>query len=356
LSRNFSDSKKFANHFILSLKNFSDFFVKCGVILVPSPVKEFISEHFKHFNSATLADAAQAYEKHINNGGKMFLAMAGAMSTAELGKSLAEMIRKDKMHAISCTAANLEEDVFNLVAHDYYHRIPNYRDLKPADEKRLYDKGLNRVTDTCIPEEEAMGRVEKAVLDVWKKYEKESKSLFPHQALYESIKSGALKEHYQIDPKNSWLVAAAEKNLPIFVPGWEDSTLGNMFVSEYMQGNIKSLETVKSGLYYMRDLIKWYKKESKKSSIGFFQIGGGIAGDFPICAVPLIKQDLRQEAPFWGYFCQISDSVTSYGSYSGAVPNEKITWGKLDENTPRFVIESDATIVAPLIFAYVLGW
>ncbi len=90
--------------------------------------------------------------------------------------------------------------------------------------------------------------------------------------------------------------------------------------------------------------------------VGFFQIGGGIAGDFPICVVPMLEQDLERDTPLWGYFCQISDSTTSYGSYSGAVPNEKITWGKLDGNTPKFIIESDATIVAPLVFAYVLGW
>jgi deoxyhypusine synthase len=70
----------------------------------------------------------------------------------------------------------------------------------------------------------------------------------------------------------------------------------------------------------------------------------------------MLQQDLqRPDIPLWGYFCQISDSTTSYGSYSGAVPNEKITWGKLSVDTPTFIIESDATIVAPLIFAWLLG-
>jgi len=73
--------------------------------------------------------------------------------------------------------------------------------------------------------------------------------------------------------------------------------------------------------------------------------------------VPMLEQDLQQTGtPLWSYFCQIGDSTTSYGSYSGAVPNEKITWGKLAVDTPKYMIESDATIVAPLIFAYVLGW
>src|SRR5262245_19833481 len=153
------------------------------------------------------------------------------------------------------------------------------------------------------------------------------------------------------------MVAAAEKNLPIFVPGWEDSTLGNVFAAWCITGKVCKPTTMRSGIEYMLELTKWYEKVSARQSIGFFQIGGGIAGDFPICVVPMMSQDLRQEnVRLWGYFCQTSDSTTSCGSYSGAVPNEKITWGKLGVDTPSYIIESDATIVAPLIFAKVLGW
>ena len=151
-------------------------------------------------------------------------------------------------------------------------------------------------------------------------------------------------------------MAAAEKNLPMVVPGWEDATLGNMYSGHCMKGNVKNVHTVRTGIEYMMSLARWYQDLSAKQSIGFFQIGGGIAGDFPICVVPMLEQDLQiRDIPRWGYFCQISDSTTSYGSYSGAVPNEKITWGKLSASTPKFIIESDATIVAPLIFAHVLG-
>lgn len=319
-------------------------------------ITEFMKRNFKHFNAAALVDAAEGYRKFIDSGGKMFLAMAGAMSTGELGISLAEMIRRGKVHAISCTGANVEEDVFNLVANKHYKRVPHYRQLTPKQEKELADAGLNRVTDTCIPEEEAMRRVEKALLALWQKHEKEGKPLLPHEYMYELLRSGVLEKYYEINPKDSWLIAASERNLPLFVPGWEDSTMGNMFVSQTIKGGLKNFSTMKSGLYYMDELIRWYTKESAKQKIGFFQIGGGIAGDFPICVVPLINQDLKKNVPFWSYFCQISDSTTSYGSYSGAVPNEKITWGKLGVDTPKYIIESDAAIVAPLIFAYVLGW
>lgn len=322
-----------------------------------APVTKFIKHHFRHFNAASLIDAAEAYQKHLDGGGKMFVTLAGAMSTAELGISLAEMIRQDKIHAICCTGANLEEDVFNLVAHDFYERVPHYRDLTPQDEQKLLDKHMNRVTDTCIPEMEAMRRIEEIVLDEWIKADRAGENYFPHEFMYKILKSDALKGSYQIDPKNSWLIAAAEKNLPMFVPGWEDSTLGNMFASHCITGEVKKVHTVRTGIEYMIELADWYTKSTAKSSMGFFQIGGGIAGDFPICVVPMLHQDLqREQIPLWGYFCQISDSTTSYGSYSGAVPNEKITWGKLGVDTPKYIIESDASIVAPLIFAYLLGW
>jgi len=322
-------------------------------------VSNFIEHHYRHFNAAALKDAAHAYTSHLEAGGTMFLTLAGAMSTAELGLSLAEMIRQGKVHAICCTGANLEEDVFNLVAHEYYERVPNYRDLTPEDEQRLLERHMNRVTDTCIPEMEAMRRIEKAVLEEWVACDQKGERLFPHEFMYRILLSGKLE--YQIDPKNSWLMEAAKRNLPMFVPGWEDATLGNMFAGHVISGDVKNVHTVRTGIEYMISLAAWYTANSrqleKRGSIGFFQIGGGIAGDFPICVVPMLHQDLqRPEVPLWGYFCQISDSTTSYGSYSGAVPNEKITWGKLGIETPKYIIESDASIVAPLMFAMILGW
>ncbi|WP_026464766.1 deoxyhypusine synthase family protein [Adhaeribacter aquaticus] len=319
-------------------------------------VTQFLKHNFRHFNAAALIDAAEGYKKHLADGNKMLVTLAGAMSTAELGITLAEMIRQDKIHAISCTGANLEEDIFNLVAHDFYERIPNYRDLTAQDEEDLLNRHMNRVTDTCIPEMEAMRRIEDTVLKFWMKADQAGESYFPHEFFYQILLSGELEQYYQIDPKNSWMLEAAKRNLPIIVPGWEDSTLGNIYAGHVISGDIENVHTMKTGIQYMMYLADWYTQTAKEeSTIGFFQVGGGIAGDFPICVVPMLHQDLqRTGVPLWGYFAQISDSTTSYGSYSGAVPNEKITWGKLGKDTPKYIIESDATIVAPLIFAIVL--
>ncbi len=322
--------------------------------MIGTPITDFVDRHYRHFNAATLRDAARAYHNLLAEGGRMMITLAGAMSTAQLGLTLGEMIRQDRVHAITCTGANLEEDLFNLVAHDHYVRIPGYRQLTAEDEAALLERHLNRVTDTCIPEEEAIRRIERAVLDQWRKSDGEQERQFPHEFLYRLLREDTLAHQYQIDPRDSWLYEAARKGLPLFVPGWEDSTLGNIFAARCIDGTIKDPRTVRSGIEYMMDLANWYQRECRSGPLGFFQIGGGIAGDFPICVVPMIQQDLQIDVPTWSYFCQISDSTTSYGSYSGAVPSEKITWGKLGPDTPSFIIESDATIVAPLIFEYVL--
>ncbi|WP_419163999.1 deoxyhypusine synthase family protein [Candidatus Palauibacter sp.] len=348
-------------------------------------LSDFIDRHYRHFNAATLRAAARAYRDLVDDGGQMLVTLAGAMSTAELGLSLAEMIRAGKVHAICATGANLEEDLFNLVAHDHYRRIPDWRALTAEQEKDLERRGLNRVTDTCIPEAEAFRAVEAPLRELWRAAEAAGERRLPHEYLYQLIRDRALTHSYQIDPADSWLVAAAEADLPLFVPGWEDSTLGNVLVAEQLAGSLGRPGPLLPGTEYMAALAEWYVRtttgrtlaelpemdgdrvseprpdhdatpDADTSPVGFFQIGGGIAGDFPICVVPMIRQDLRRECPYWAYFCQISDSTTSYGSYSGAVPNEKISWGKLDVDTPSFLIESDATIVAPLVFGYVLGW
>lgn len=320
------------------------------------PISKFMKHHYRHFNAAAMMDAAAAYESHLDNGGKMMITLAGAMSTAELGLSLAEMIRQGKVHAICCTGANLEEDVFNLVAHEHYRRVPNWRHLTAEDEDALYQEGLNRVTDTCIPEDEAMRKIELLVQREWAQCDQAGESLPPHKFLWRLFEKKLLDQDFQIDVKDSWLYAAWQHDVEIFTPGWEDSTLGNMFTAQCLREKLQSAHTVQSGIQTMQRLTRWYQEASKDASIGFFQIGGGIAGDFPICVVPMLHQDMKVDVRKWGYFCQISDSTTSYGSYSGAVPNEKITWGKLEVTTPSFIIESDATIVAPLMFAYLLDW
>ncbi len=317
-----------------------------------TPVLDFILANYKNFNARVTRDALVAYWQHIENGGRMFWAMAGAMSSAQLGITLAPAIRAGLIHGISVTGANLEESLFRLVAHDHYKDFPDYRYFTKQDDTRILNDRMRRVTDTSIPEDEAFRAVENIVVPMWKKAAENGERRFWHEYFYELVQKIRPRMR-QGKASECWLLAAAEAGLPMVVPGCEDSTFGNIFASHVKLGECDAA-IVKSGMEYMAAFYDDYKRLSTGAGIGFFQIGGGIAGDFPICVVPSIKYDLQETARPWAYFCQISDSTTSYGSYSGATPNEKITWDKLTEDTPMFVIESDATIVAPLILTALL--
>ncbi len=317
-------------------------------------VSDFLDQHFRHFNSRELVAAARAYKELIGQG-KMMVTLAGAMSTGELGISLAEMIRNDKVHAITCTAANLEEDIFNLVAHDEYRIVEDWRALSADDEVALLDDGFNRVTDTCIPET-VMRHIEHRIVPLWQAAAKQQAARMPVEFMFDLLDDQDLVQHYQVPRDHSWVAAAKDKGIPVFTPGFEDSTLGNIYAAHVIDGSVANHQAIAPGTRQMELLATWYQEQSALHPIGFFQIGGGIAGDFPICVVPMLIQDLGREIPLWSYFCQISDAVTSFGGYSGAVPNEKITWQKLSKSAPKFMIQSDASICAPLVFAYVLGW
>jgi deoxyhypusine synthase len=312
-----------------------------------TPILDFILDNYKNFNARATRDATIAYWRHIEKGGKMFWAVAGAMSSAQLGITLAPAIRAGLIHGLSVTGANLEESLFRLVAHDHYKDFPDYRYFTKQHDTKILEDRMRRVTDTSIPEDEAFRAVEKIIVPMWTRATQRGERRFWHEYFYDLIQQIGPKLR-QGNPSQCWLLAAAKAKLPIVVPGAEDSTFGNIFASHVKLGEC-SASIVKSGMEYMAAFYDEYKVLAKGAGVGFFQIGGGIAGDFPICVVPSIKYDLQEKAKPWAYFCQISDSTTSYGSYSGATPNEKITWDKLTENTPMFVVESDATIVAPLI-------
>ena len=308
-------------------------------------IRDFIKRHYHHFNAGALADCAESLNEFLEKDGRLMVTLAGAMSTAGIGRSLAPAIRSQKIHAICCTGANLEEDLFRLVASSSYERVDDWRDLTAESDADLAERGMNRVTDVAIPEEEAIRYIEKPLLQLWKDAEAVGDNRFPHEYLYDLLLHGGLE--FDSDPNDSWLMAAADANLPIFVPGWEDSTLGNILVSKVIDCTLQSPDIVKGGLHSMQALADWYREDN--SPTGILQVGGGIAGDFAICVVPMLRQDVGEDVSLWSWFGQISESRPSYGGYSGAPPNEKISWGKLGVNTPRFVIESDATIVLPLI-------
>ena len=317
-------------------------------------IREFIDTHFSHFNAGELKRAARACRDHLDQGGRLLLTLAGAMSTAGAGRILAPAIRAGLVHGICCTGANLEEDAYRLIGGDTYRFLPEWFSLSASEEAALDAAGLNRVTDTAIPDQVMLALEEHLHLR-WQAAANSARSVSPAELMLDTLQDPELVARF-VSPETSWLLAAGEHGVPIWTPGWEDSTTGNAFAAAVLRGEIAGHAAVESGTAQMTRLVRWYVENCRpEPGIGLVQVGGGIAGDFAICVVPLIRKELQMpDIPVWGYFCQITDATASYGGYSGAPPNEKISWGKLDQTTPRFSIQSDATLALPLLLAYLL--
>jgi deoxyhypusine synthase len=325
-------------------------------------VSKFAQKTLNHLNAGSTLQAALWLKQHLKNGGKIVVTLAGALSSFQVGVMLAELIRKNKVHLVSATGANHEESYYRYVAHSHYAYIPRYTELTPKQEAELRDAGLRRITDTFLPEDESVRIMEPHLLKMWKEAEKKGGSYFPHEYFRRLFREKLIKPDSKANSEDSWVYAAYQKDIPIVVPGFEDSTMGNIFASYTYNGPLKkkgdtvlSGSVMKSGLEYFHLMYDWYNETSKNHPIAFLQLGGGIAADFPICVVPSIKHDLKHhKVRDWAGFIEIGSSPMSYGSYSGAGGKEKITWDKLSTESYYQIIQSDVTVVFPWIAAVLL--
>lgn len=326
-------------------------------------ISAFAERTLNHCNGGATLEAALWLRQHLERGGKIVCTIAGALSSFQVGVMLAELIRQDKVHLIAATGANHEESYYRYVAHSHYAYIPRYTELTPAQEAELRDAGLRRITDTFLPEDESVRIMEPHLLRMWKAAEKKGERYFPHEYFRRLFAEKLISPDKGANPNDCWAYAAFEKDIPIVIPGFEDSTMGNIFSSYTYRGPHKKKGDVvvdgsimKSGLEYFHLMYDWYLQTSKKSPVAFLQLGGGIAGDFPICVVPSIKHDLKiHKVRDWAGFVEIGSSPMSYGSYSGAGGKEKITWDKLSTDSYFQIIQSDVTVAFPWIAAVLLG-
>ncbi|MBI5621424.1 deoxyhypusine synthase family protein [Candidatus Falkowbacteria bacterium] len=326
-------------------------------------ISAYAERALRHCNGGATVQSALWLKNHLAHGGKLVVTLAGALSSFQVGIMLAELIRKNKVHLISATGANHEESYYRYVAHSHYAYIPRYTELTPRQEAELRDAGLRRITDTFLPEDESVRIMEPHLLKMWQQAERQGKRYFPHEYFRRLFSTKLISPDRRANPADCWAYAAYQKNIPIVVPGFEDSTMGNIFSSYTYAGphkpkgdTVVSSNVMKSGLEYFHLLYDWYLKESKQHPIAFLQLGGGISADFPICLVPSLKHDLRlKNIRDWAGFIEIGSSPMSYGSYSGAGGKEKITWDKLSTKSYYQIIQSDVTVAFPWIAAILLG-
>lgn len=327
-----------------------------------APVSAYAIETLQHCNAGATLQAALWLKKHLDRGGKLVVTLAGALSSFQVGVMLAELIRKNKVHLVSATGANHEESYYRYVAHSHYAHIPRYTELTPEQEAELRDAGLRRITDTFLPEDESVRLMEPPLLKMWQAVQKKGERYFPHEYFWCLFEKNLIKPDPKANVNDCWAYACWQKKVQIVVPGFEDSTMGNVFASYCYNGKYRkdkgprlNPQIMKTGVEYFGLLYDWYMDTAKKSSIAFLQLGGGIAADFPICIVPSLEYDLHlKRVRPWAGFIEIGSSPMSYGSYSGAGGKEKITWGKLAPESYYQIIQSDVTVVFPWIAAVLL--
>lgn len=327
-----------------------------------TPVSAFAERTLNHCNAGATLQVAMWLKDHLKKGGKLVVTIAGALSSFQVGVMLAELIRQDKVHLISATGANHEESYYRYVAHSHYAYIPRYTELTPEQEAELRDAGLRRITDTFLPEDESVRIMEPHLLKMWKEAQKKGERYFPHEYFRRLFAEKLIHPDPKANENDCWAYAAYKKNIPIVIPGFEDSTMGNIFASYTYHGTHRNKDSVKldagimkGGLEYFHMMYDWYMKTAKDTPIAFLQLGGGIAADFPICVVPSLKHDLQiKNVRDWAGFIEIGSSPMSYGSYSGAGGKEKITWDKLSTQSYYQIIQSDVTVAFPWIAAVLL--
>jgi len=331
------------------------------------PVSDFAANMLLHCNAGTAMESAFWLRDHLNKGGKLMVTIAGALSSFQIGKILAPLIRAGKVHIISATGANHEEDYYRYVAFSHYAHIPRYTELSPQQEAELRDAGYRRITDTFLPEDESVRELLPHLEKMWEKAEEDKERYFPHEYFRRLYSEGLAVPDIEsrseaIAKQTSWTYAAYSRNIPIIIPGFEDSTMGNIFAGTTYTGQHQTMpvkwshNVMKNGIEYMHYMYDWYQENATGEGIAFLQLGGGIAADFPICVVPSLKHDLQlHDVMDWKGFIEIGSSPMSYGSYSGAGGKEKITWDKLSVDSKYAIIQSDATLVAPLMIAIIMG-
>ncbi|MFZ2205431.1 MAG: deoxyhypusine synthase family protein [Minisyncoccia bacterium] len=339
-----------------------------------TPVSNFLAHTKRHCNGGKTVDAGIWLRDHCDNGGKIFLTMSGAGSSFQQGIMISELIRAGKIAAISVTGANLEESLYRLVANSHYAYIPDYMELTRQEEKELAQAGFRRITDTFLPEEESVRIVLPAKEKLWREAEEKGESYFWHEYFFQLFERKMIEFDPTANPDDCWLYQAWLHKIPIFIPGIEDQTMGNIFtyfcykgnhpvLKKYAQDKPISQKIIKYGFDYMHSLAEWYLDNTKEKGLAFLQLGGGIAADFPICVVPHIKKDYmdgfseeEQEKVVrsWAGFIEIHNATMSFGSYSGAGFKEKITWEKFDVDAYGIQVCGDYTAHFPDIAALVL--
>lgn len=264
----------------------------------------------------------------------IILCIAGSTSAGGCMQIYIDMVRHNMVDAVVATGATIVDmDFFEALGFRHYKGSP------VADDKKLRELYIDRIYDTYIDEEQlqACDNAVKEVADDLDRRPHSSREFIREMGKY-------LKTHGR--KKDSLVLAAYERDVPIFCPAFSDSSAGFGLVKHQIENPDEhvSIDSVKD----FRELTK-IKIRSPIS--GLFMIGGGVpknfAQDTVICA-----EILGHPVDMHKYAVQITVADVRDGACSSSTLKEASSWGKVDTTYEQMVF-AEATSVLPLIVSYV---
>jgi len=277
-----------------------------------------------------------------------FLTLSGAMTIAQMSLVICDMIDRGMIHSITSTGALMAHGLVPGLGLKHFKYNPK------DDDEKLAKLGLNRVTDVLEPETnfDHIDEIMSAALATFSGRETISPSAL-HAAL------GKYLEDHHPDHR-AILLSAYRKKVPVFVPAFTDSELGN---DVYCTNKIRELTGKKRIVMDMeKDTAKLLELMTSHASAGIWTFGGGVPRNWTQNVSPLIeiynnriaghgpKLPMRK----YGFGIRCCPDRPHFGHLSGCTYEEGMSWRKFHFNMKQAQIQADATQVEPFLVKYIM--
>ncbi|MEM1988877.1 MAG: deoxyhypusine synthase [Candidatus Woesearchaeota archaeon] len=275
------------------------------------------------FQASEVFKAAKIINTMINENVKIFLTFTSNLTTSGLRSLFAQWISTGKIHAVVTTAGTVEEDIMKALGEKFY--LGKFKE----DDIKLHEQGLNRIGNLMISNDSYM-KFEGFITPILDEIAKSNKRITVSELLW------LIGE--KINDENSILRQCYLKKVPIFVPGITDGAIGFHLYLTQQKNHDFVIDVVKDFANIMFSITEDDKK-------GIIALGGGISKHHAILAA-MISGGMD-------YAVYITTSKETSGSASGATTSEAKSWGKIKDDSDSVTVIGDATIIFPLISAFV---
>jgi deoxyhypusine synthase len=296
------------------------------------------------YTSRDLARAASIYERMLRDQEcGVILCLAGSLISAGLKQIFIDLIRNNMVDAVVSTGANIvDQDFFEALG--FQHWIADELYKQGTEDSTLRELMIDRIYDTLIDEEELR------ICDETTEKIANSIPPRPHSSREFIREMGAYLEREGKTPAkggvDSIVLAAYEKDVPIFCPAFSDCSAGFGLVAHQHARQGKAMVSIDSA----KDFYELTQLKIHNETTGLLMIGGGVPKNFAQDIV-VAADILGQEAPMHKYAIQITVADVRDGALSSSTLKEASSWGKVDTTFEQMVY-SEATLALPLIAGY----